>query len=62
MKRLQKILCFVSASAEEQVALQRASKLAERNGAVLKIVDVVDDAPGWLGMSVKSLASVLERA
>ena len=61
MKRFQNVLCFVDAAAESQRALHLAAKLAGRNGASLKIVDVVDDTSNWRGMLLKSLAGDLEQ-
>lgn len=51
MRRFQNLLCFVDAAGKKHVALRRAVDLAERNGANLKIVDVVDDSE--LGMAWK---------
>ena len=61
MKRFQNILCFVDALAKNQGALHRAAELAGRNGASLKIVDVIDDTPSWLGMLLKSHAGTFEQ-
>ena len=61
MKRFQNVLCFVDAWAENQRALHRAAKLAGRNSASLKIVDVIDDTSNWLGMLLKSHAGDLEQ-
>ena len=61
MEHFQNILCLVDSSAKSQIALHRAAELAHRNGANLKIVDVVDDTPTWFGMMLKVDAGALEQ-
>ena len=50
MKRFNKILCVADALEKQSGAIERASKLAVANEAELKIFDVVDDSPSWLGL------------
>ena len=61
MKRFRNVLCFVDSLAEIRGALHRSAELAGRNGASLKIVDVIDDTPNWLGVLFKSHAGALEQ-
>lgn len=61
MKHFKRILCVVDPLAKRQVALGRAFDLAERGGAKLKLVDVLDTTKGWLGLMSRPHAELLEQ-
>ncbi|HKJ72412.1 MAG TPA: universal stress protein [Gammaproteobacteria bacterium] len=49
MQQFKRILFFANPDAETETALERAAALAERNGAQLTLMDVLDPVPGVMG-------------
>ena len=50
MKRFKNILCVVDVTNTRSLALERAVRLAENNGAILTVVDVIEHATIGFGM------------